>query len=196
MNAERPRAYYFIGPPAGGKGTHGKLLGGLPGFYHFSMGQAFRSRQPRSDAERREMQEVHELTSKGFLASDDLTFRIFEAYFHGLLVSRQFHPEEQVLILDGLPRRRSQAEWLASRIDVIKVIEFVCDEQVILKRVQRRAIEEGRADDTLEVVRNRLDIYNRELPGLLDYFPPEKRVQVQSDGPAHHVLRRLLDAME
>jgi len=192
----KPKAFYLIGPPASGKGTHGKLIGGLPGYFHFSMGQAFRSMKPKSAEERKALQRVHELTSEGYLADDDLAHRIFEDYFAGLTASRLFDPVNQTLILDGIPRRRSQAEWLRSRVELIRVIQFVCDEQVIFKRVEKRAMQEGRADDKLDVVRTRLKVYTEELDPMINFFPPEKVVKVNSDDTPLRVLRQVLQAMD
>lgn len=192
----KPKAYYLIGPPASGKGTHGKLIGGLPGFFHFSMGQAFRSIQPNSAQERLEMKQAHEMTSRGYLASDDLAHRIFEDYFKGLTASRQFDPAEQILILDGIPRRRSQAEWLSERVELLNVIEFICDADVIQQRVERRAMQEGRADDTADVIHTRLQVYSDEHPALMDFFPQEKIVAIRSDESPIRVLRQVLEVMD
>jgi len=193
---KRPRAYYLIGPPASGKGTHGKILGSLPGFFHFSMGQAFRSRKPQSEGEQEELHRVHEQTSQGYLADDEIAYRIFNDYLDGLLASRNFHPDEEVLILDGIPRRRTQAEWLDDKIECIRVIQLICDEEEILMRVKRRALQEGRADDTSEVLKTRLEVYRQELEPLVSFFPREKVAKVESQGPAHHVLRKILESME
>ncbi|MEM6820530.1 MAG: nucleoside monophosphate kinase [Verrucomicrobiota bacterium] len=188
----KPKAYCLIGPPASGKGTHGKLLGGLPGFVHFSMGQAFRSRQPTSPAEKQEMQDTFKQTSKGFLATDDLTFRIFEEYFDGLIASKQFNPGSEILILDGIPRRRSQAEWLEAKIEILKVVELVCDRDIILDRIQSRAMKEGRADDTLEVVRTRLEVYEQELDSLVQFYSDGRLGKIHSDQTAPKVLQDIL----
>jgi adenylate kinase len=196
MSETKPKALYLIGPPASGKGTHGKLIGGLPGYFHFSMGQAFRSLKPKSKQEREELLRVHELTSRGYLADDDLAHRIYEDYFNGLLAARLFDPEDQILILDGIPRRRSQAEWLDSRVELISVIELICDEQVILDRVEGRALEQGRADDKLDVVRTRLKVYFEELAPMMDFFPPEKVKRINSDDTPVRVLRQVLEVLD
>lgn len=196
METTRLRAYYLIGPPASGKGTHGKIIGSLPGFFHFSMGQAFRSRKPQTQAEQEELQRVHEQTSGGFLAADEMAYRIFIDYMDGLLASRRFHPDEEVLILDGIPRRRTQAEWLADKVECIRVIQLVCDEKEILRRVKQRALQQGRADDTSEVLKTRLEVYRQELKPLMSFFAEEKVVRVDSQGPAHQVLRKILESME
>jgi len=192
----KPKAFYLIGPPASGKGTHGKLIGGLPGFFHFSMGQAFRSMKPKSTEERHALQRAHEQTSEGYLADDELAHRIFEDYFTGLTASRLFDPSGQTLILDGIPRRRSQAEWLESRVELIRVIQFVCDEEIIFERVKKRAMLEGRADDKLEVLETRLKVYAQELGPLIDFFAPEQVIQISSDDTPLRALRQVLNAMD
>jgi len=194
--APRPRAFYLIGPPASGKGTHGRIIGSLPGFFHFSMGQAFRTWQPRDDREIQTLVEAHEITSQGQLASDELAYRIFLDCYSGICSARKFRPHADILILDGIPRRASQAKWLADRVECLKVLLLECPRDVILERVKKRAMAEGRADDTVAVLSTRMDVYYQELEPLLGSFAPSQISRISSHRSPVTVLKHLLEEIE
>lgn len=189
----KPRALILIGPPASGKGTHGKVLGMLPGFHHFSMGHAFRNRSPQTEEERAQMESLFQLTSKGHLVPDEMALRMFDESLAGLISSGQFQPAVERLILDGIPRTAFQAEGVESRVEVERVFEFLCPDEEILRRIRGRAIKEGRADDaSMEIVETRLRVYRRELPGLREAYAG-RIISLDSGRPAHVVLRELLE---
>lgn len=188
-------AIVLLGPPASGKGTHGKVLGMLPGFFHFSMGHAIRQRHPKNEAERRVLEGIFACTSKGDLVDDALALRFFDEALQSLLGSGQLQPAHQLLVLDGMPRTAFQARALRDRVEVRHVFEFLCGDEEIFRRIRGRALKEGRADDANEdIVRNRLAVYRRELPGLRAEYP-EQVVQLDTGRPAHHVLRDLLNRL-
>lgn len=188
----KPEALVLIGPPASGKGTHGKILGMLPGFFHFSMGHAFRQRTPQNEEERAFLESVFHLTSKGNLVPDDITLRLFDETLAGLVGGGQFQPSSQCLVLDGIPRTEAQARALETRVRIRKVFEFVCSDEEIFRRIRGRALKEGRADDaSMEIVETRLAIYRRELPGLLQAYQ-DRIIRLDSARPAHVVLREIL----
>jgi adenylate kinase len=188
----KPRAIVLIGPPASGKGTHGKVLGMLPGFYHFSMGHAFRSREPRDAAERELLEQLFQKTSKGNLVPDDIALRMFDEVLAGLRSSGQFQPSAQLLVLDGIPRTGPQAEAMQERVEIERVFEFICTDEEIFRRIRGRALKEGRADDaSIEIVETRLRVYRQEHDALVRPFN-EKVVRLDTNRPAHEVLRELL----
>jgi adenylate kinase len=189
----KPRAIVLIGPPASGKGTHGKVLGMLPGFLHFSMGHAFRSRVPKDDAERTLLEGMFQQTSKGELVPDEIALRLFQESLHGLMGAGQFQPSSQLLVLDGIPRTGVQARAMVDLVDIERVFEFTCTDEEIFRRIRGRALKEGRADDASEdIVRTRLEVYRRALPELIIPFEAQL-VRLDTNRPAHHVLRELLE---
>jgi len=191
------RVYIFIGPPASGKGTYGKLIGKLPGFKHLSMGQVFRSRRPRDEEEREELERVSSLTSEGNLAPDELTLRLFQEQIEQSISSGEIRPEEDTVILDGIPRTGFQAKVITEQFQVLKSFFFICDQDTIFRRIKRRSVVEGRADDaSIRVVEQRLKIYNSELPGMKDALPSHTHCQIDTDRPSHHVMRDILAVMD
>lgn len=188
----RPQAVVLIGPPASGKGTHGKVLGMLPGFYHFSMGHAFRSRTPRSEEERKQMEALYQLTARGNLVPDEIALNLFEECLAGLLASGALNVEMDLLILDGIPRTAVQAMALDQKVEVRRVFEFHCPDEEILRRIRGRAIKEGRADDaSVEIVQRRLEVYRQELPGLRRAYAG-RMIDLDTARPAYRVLHDLL----
>ncbi len=197
MKQSRFHAYLMIGPPASGKGTHGKLIGSLPGFFHFSMGQVFRSLRPRSKEEAQRLEEISKLTARGNLAPDGYTLELFYDYLDRMTAGGQLDAEHDLMILDGIPRSAAQAESILKHLEVRAAFIFECSDSVLLDRIRSRSISEGRADDaTLEIVENRLHTYREHLPGILDAIPEEIQKPVDTSRPAHHVLRDILEYIE
>src|SRR3954462_6253012 len=102
----RYRTILLFGAPGSGKGTQGKIIGTIPGFFHSSTGDIFRSIDLRSERGRI----VWEHTSKGMLVPDHVTIDLWKQHMNGLAMINQFHPETEVLVLDGIPRNPRQAE--------------------------------------------------------------------------------------
>ena len=77
-----------------------------------------------------------------------------------------------LLILDGLPRTVAQAKVIEPLIDVLAVVHLNArDKEAMVARLRERAIKQQRADDAKEeVVRNRLDVYERETRPVLDLY--------------------------
>lgn len=189
------RAYIFIGPPASGKGTHCKAIGTLPGFFHFSMGAAFRGLDLRQVRDAQLVTEIQRSITTGELVSDRNVLAIFRNAIDRLAESGAFSPEHDCVLLDGIPRTRGQAEGLAETVEVLKVFQIVCDREVILARTRGRALKEGRADDTVEVLENRIAIYERELGPLMDLYPPEVVATIDTTDPPAQVLRNMLGSI-
>ncbi|MDX6766966.1 MAG: nucleoside monophosphate kinase [Candidatus Methylacidiphilales bacterium] len=189
----KARAIVLIGPPASGKGTFGKVLGLLPGFLHFSMGHAFRTRVSRDQAERDLMQDMFQKTSRGLLVPDAIALRLFDDCMKSLLAGGTYQPDQQILVLDGVPRTPAQARVVAEQMDVLVTFEFLCTDEEIFHRIRGRAVKEGRADDASEeIVRTRLQVYRAALPGMREVFG-DKITTLDTNRPAHRVLQELLE---
>jgi len=98
-------------------------------------------------------------------------------------------------ILDGFPRSIEQAEALNSiladldtRLDA--VVSFVVDPDVVVERMLAR----GRADDTEDVIRNRMAVYEKETAPLLEYYGDQVKT-VDAVGEVDEVHQRVLTAL-
>jgi adenylate kinase len=185
------RSVLLFGPPGAGKGTQGKILGSIPGFFHLSVGDVFRSIDIGSE----DGQEICKYTSVGKLAPDDLTIRIWKKALDAYVALSWYKPREDILILDGIPRNVAQTDLIKDYIDVVKVINLECDdEEDMVLRIQRRAIRENRADDASEeIIRHRFEVYHEQTQPVLATYPVEKIAQARAGGSPAEVLNSILN---
>jgi adenylate kinase len=106
----------------------------------------------------------------------------------------QFHPANEILVLDGIPRNLTQAKLLDDTIDVVKVIHLVCSDLTkMVERLRRRALRENRFDDASdEVIRRRLEVYERDTHPVLGYYSPDRIVKVEATMSQIRVLSLLV----
>ena len=185
------RSVLLFGPPGAGKGTQGKILGSVPGFFHLSVGDVFRS----IDIGSPDGQEICKYTSVGQLCPNDLTIRIWRKALDGYVALSTFKPREDLLILDGIPRNLEQTELIREHIEVVKIVSLDCaDEEEMVKRIQRRAIRENRADDASEeIIRSRFDVYREQTRPVLEQYPAHIISGVEAKGSPAEVFRNILE---
>ena len=185
------RTILLFGAPGSGKGTQGKILGTIPGFFHCACGDVFRNL--RIDDPLGKV--FVEYSSRGLLVPDEPTINLWAKNIQSKTMDGQFHPERDTLILDGIPRNARQAEMLKDTLDVRAVINLTCSHpEQMIERLQRRALRENRLDDAnLEVIKKRLETYERDTRPVLDYYGPKVVHNVDSSPSPLHVLRDTLD---
>ena len=155
----------FVGPPGGGKGTQCRRLAELLGVPHISTGEIFR--EAIKEGTPLGIQ-AEQFMAGGHLVPDEIVV--------GLVAERLSQPDcANGWLLDGYPRNRFQAGELDAylsrkegRLD--RVISLHVPRQEIETRMLSRAVEEGRADDTPEVIRNRMAVYDRVTAPVLEYY--------------------------
>lgn len=187
---ERYPAVLLFGAPGAGKGTQGKVLGNIPGFFHQSSGDVFRT----IDVHSKEGEQFFAYSSRGELVPDDLTIQIWRKNLNALRVLSLYKPKTDLLILDGIPRTVNQAKIMEQYVNVLKVIYLVCeDEETMVERLRRRALKENRVDDArVEVIRRRWEVFKEETRPILEFYSGEIVVKVDGvRGPAF-VLQDIL----
>jgi adenylate kinase len=189
----RYKSILLFGAPGSGKGTQGKIIGTIPGFYHSATGDIFRSLDLQSEMGRI----FWEYAGKGKLVPDEITIRLWKQYIQGMEMINQFHPNNEILVLDGIPRNLKQAQLLDDAIDVVKVIHLVCaDLNKMVERLRRRALRENRFDDASdEVIRRRLEVYERDTRPVLNYYSPDRVILVEATMSQIRVLNKLVDIL-
>ena len=100
-DSSRYRSILLFGPPGAGKGTQGKILGSVPGFFHLSVGDVFRSIDIGSPTG----QQIYKYTSNGQLVPDELTVEIWKKTVDAYVALSTYKPREDLLVLDGIPTR-------------------------------------------------------------------------------------------
>ena len=186
----RYKTVLLFGAPGSGKGTQGKILGSIPGFYHSACGDVFRTLDLQSEMGRTFWQ----FSSRGELVPDELTIKLWRNYINGMELVNQFHPETSLLVLDGIPRNKRQAELLDDTLEVVKVIYLVCaDMKKMIERLRRRALKENRFDDANDkVIQNRLEVYERDTKPVLEHYPAEKIARIDATMNQLNVLSAII----
>ena len=184
------RAILLFGAPGSGKGTLGKFLSSAGNHCHLSSGDLFRGLSPESPAG----QLFHSYASKGLLIPDAATIQIWHHFVHGLIATNQYFPSQQLLLLDGLPRTKEQAELLEKYVHIEQIIVLeVKDTQKLIKRIQRRALLEKRTDDMdTEVLQTRLEVYRKSTLQVLSHYPEEIISCFNAEQKPLEVLRDVL----
>ena len=184
------RSILIFGPPGSGKGTLGKFLSSAGNHFHLSSGDIFRGLAPESPAG----QLYHNYASRGLLLPDEVTIQIWEHYVHGLIATNRYFPEQQLLLLDGIPRTIRQADLLEKLIQIEKVIVLeVADVEELIKRMQRRALIEKRMDDMdAEVLRTRMEVYSKDTAKLLNHYSSDQVIRFNANQSPLNVLRDVL----
>ena len=187
---DRYQTILLLGPPGAGKGTQGKLLGAIPGFFHLSCGEVFRTLDVNSELGKTALQ----YSSHGELVPDDITIKIWEEYIYAH-TTVPYNPHVDLLILDGIPRNVNQAMLMEKHIEVLRLIYLVCeDEEAMRLRLRRRALEEKRTDDVHEdVIRHRWKVYQRETQPVVNYYPQSIVRIVDALGTPAEVLHQILE---
>ncbi|HHN77094.1 MAG TPA: nucleoside monophosphate kinase [Phycisphaerales bacterium] len=191
--ANRYQAVLLFGAPGVGKGTQGKILAQIPGFYHFSTGDMFRNLDLSAGIGK----EIMAYMSKGELVPDQLTIKLWRENTHARSVLGFYKPHHDILILDGMPRNVKQAEMLEDDINVLAVVHLVCrDKDEMVRRLQRRALKENRQDDAqADVIRRRLHVYEQETAPVLAHYPSDLIYEVDALGSPAYVLQHILEVL-
>jgi adenylate kinase len=189
--AERYKTILLFGAPGSGKGTQGRILGTIPGFFHCACGDVFRSIDISSELGR----VFYEFSSRGELVPDDVTVKMWAQNLHARTVLSEYKPKKDLLVLDGIPRTLAQAKIMDRYIEVLLVIHLYCNDlEAMFERLKRRALKENRFDDADEkVIRKRWAVYESETKPVLTHYPKSKIVEINSISSPSHVLMEILN---
>jgi len=183
----------LIGPPGVGKGTQGKILGSIPGFFHLATGDMFRALDKESEIGL----EFTRYSSQGLLVPDFLTVRLWKQHVEQLIAKEMVDHSNDILLLDGIPRSEPQAGMMAEHIDPFMIIHLVCEDiDEMVKRMQKRATEQGRPDDADEsVIRKRFEVYREQTAPVLSCYNDDIISNIDALGTQVEVLQRILNAV-
>jgi len=187
-----PLDLLLLGVQGSGKGTQAKRLAAEYGLEHLSTGDMLR----QAIAEGTELgRRVKPILEAGDLVPDDLMIE--------LIRKRLEAPEAAVgFILDGFPRTMAQADALDSMLAEIErplsvVLELQVPDDVAIQRLRKRAVEEGRSDDTPEAIANRIDLYHRETKPLVSHYRlAGNLVGIHGDRSENEVFTEIQQAVE
>ena len=155
----------LFGPPGSGKGTQSPWIADTFSLVHVSTGEVLRREIAKGSPLGKQ---VEPIMASGELVPDSLIVRVID---HRM---RQEDARGGIL-LDGFPRTLPQAlaldetlERSGHRVGIVLFLDV--PEDVLRDRIEQRAQEEGRADDTLEALHTRLEVYDRDTAPVLEYY--------------------------
>lgn len=187
------KSILLFGAPGAGKGTQGKILGKIPGFFHLACGDVFRSLDMTSELGKQFLS----FSSRGELVPDELTIQMWRQNMHAQTVLSLYKPKQDLLVLDGIPRNVGQARALKNSLEVFKVIHLRCnDENAMMQRMRRRALKENRMDDADDkVIRHRFEVYHEETLPVLNFYPKSIVSEIDAMGSPAQVFQRVLEVV-
>jgi adenylate kinase len=182
----------LLGPQGSGKGTQAARISVEYGIPHIATGEMLRS----AIAAGTELgKQVGPILDRGDLVPDDLMI--------ALIRERLDAPDtENGFVLDGFPRTMPQAEALDVMLAEIGrrlaiVFELQISDEECIRRLLKRTQDEGRADDTPEVIRHRLALYHEETEPLVEHYRAQGIVVgIHADGTVNEVFAEIQQALE
>ena len=182
----------LLGAPGSGKGTQAALLVQNLDLPHISTGEVLRAAAKSGTVLG---QKAKAVMDRGELVPDDVML--------GLMEERLTQPDvENGFILDGYPRNIAQAEALDELLErlgqpVDEALQIDVDTEAVVSRIAKRARQEGRSDDTEEVVRKRLDVYAEQTAPVVDYYGRRGILsRVLGDGSIDEVFQRIKGVLQ
>jgi adenylate kinase len=182
----------IVGPPGAGKGTQAARLTERYGIPAIATGDIFRenirNQTPLGI-------EVKATIDAGDYVPDTLT--------NALVTSRLEEPDaREGFLLDGYPRTVDQIAYLDDLLAgkgqaLDAVIQLLADKEEVVTRLRKRALEQGRTDDTEDAIRHRQDVFARETAPLIPVFR-ERGLLIEVDGlgDIDEVAARIADALD
>ena len=178
----------IIGAPGAGKGTQAERLSASFGIPAISTGDIFRH-NVKNETELGKQAKA--FMDRGEYVPDSLT--------NDLVRDRLAQQDAQDgFLLDGYPRTLDQVneldDILASHGQSLDaVVLLTADTDEVVRRLLGRAIEQGRADDTEEVIRRRLEVYAEQTAPLVDLYQARGLVvAIDGLGEVAEVTERIL----
>ena len=181
----------LFGPPGAGKGTQAVAISKAFSLPHIATGDIFRD-NVRNETDLGRQAKLY--MDQGALVPDDVVIAMVDERLTRDDVSDGF-------LLDGFPRTVAQAKALDEVLTghgtaVDAVLRLLVDDEELVSRLLQRAQEQGRSDDTREVVQTRLQVYREETEPLVDRYRQQGVLhEIDGQGSIDEVRERVLDTI-
>jgi adenylate kinase len=181
----------LMGPPGGGKGTQATVLSERLGIPHISTGDLFRAH-------------LAEVTPLGIAAGMFMESGNYvpDRITNAMVRDRLEQPDAlDGFLLDGYPRTIDQVDVLDSALEQLgltldRAVELTVDTDEVVARLLKRAQEQGRIDDTEDVIRRRMEVYAEQTEPLTRVYAGKGLlVRVDGMGTVEEVRDRVLAAL-
>jgi adenylate kinase len=183
--------FLLIGPPGAGKGTQAALLSQAYSIPAISTGDIFRA-NVKAETELGKLAKSY--MDKGEYVPDSVTNDLVRDRLSQTDVTFGF-------LLDGYPRTRDQVLELddilaTNQTQLDAVVLLAADTDELVKRLLNRAQEQGRADDTEDVIRHRQEVYLAQTQPILEIYESRNQViSIDAIGQVSEVTERILNAL-
>ncbi|ROQ37421.1 adenylate kinase [Frondihabitans sp. PhB188] len=166
----------IVGPPGAGKGTQAVRIAESYGIPAISTGDIFRANVKN---ETPLGLKVKAIMDAGDYVPDSLTNELIDDRLAQSDAAEGF-------LLDGYPRTSDQVAHLdallaSSGLELTAVVQLVADRDEIVERLRKRAVDQGRSDDTEDAIRHRQDVYLRETGPLISAYA-DRGILLEVDG--------------
>lgn len=182
----------IFGAPGSGKGTQSKLIIDKYGLNHISTGEILR----KEIASKSELGLIaDEYISQGHLVPDQMVVDMLADILDGKVDAKGY-------IFDGFPRTMSQGEALDDLLrerdtSIAAVINLSVDEDELIRRLLQRGVECGRADDNIDVIKERLVVYKNQTEPLKEYYKKKgKLFNVKGNGTIEEIFEEIMEVLD
>lgn len=183
----------LFGAPGSGKGTQSSRLIDEFGLYHISTGELLRDHIKRGT----ELGKIADsYISKGELIPDDLMISILDDFLE------KNAKDAEGVVFDGFPRTISQAEALEKLLqkrgtDLHAVVGLEVPEDELVERMLERGRQTGRADDNIDTIKNRLNVYHNQTAPLREFYTNNgKYLAVNGHGKVDEIFEDIAGKLE
>lgn len=182
----------MLGAPGSGKGTQAAMLVEELDLPHISTGELLRAAVKAGSPLG---QKAKAVMDRGELVSDEIML--------GLIEERLSEDDTRNgFILDGFPRNLVQAEALDGMLERIgqpvdEALQIDVEAEMVIRRIAKRAAEEGRSDDSEEVARKRMKVYEEQTAPVVDYYARKGLLsRVLGHGTVDEVFQRIRGVLQ
>jgi len=187
-----PLDVLLLGVQGSGKGTQAKRLASEYELAHIATGDMLRAAMADGTPLGQRVKPIYDA---GDLVPDDLMI--------DLIRERLSQSDTEAgFILDGFPRTMPQAAALDSMLAEIDrpltvVLELQVPDEVAIERLRKRAVDEGRSDDTPEAIAKRIELYHEQTkPLVFHYRQAGNLVGIHGDRPENEVFAEIQETVE
>ena len=181
----------IFGPPGSGKGTQSKNIIEKYGLIHLSTGDMLRAEMA---AESELGLKAKNLVTRGELVPDEIVIGMIEKRIEASEAANGF-------IFDGFPRTVMQAEaldrLLSSRsMEITMMINLNVEREELVERLLLRSEKEGRADDNMETIQNRIQVYENQTSPVIEYYSNQNKArQISGLGTVDEIFSRIVEVI-